>query len=432
MGKRDGLTRGWARRTFASTKVVASLGKHAARRAWATARGHEEEASFEGVSRLVEQLDGLKGPMMKLGQMVSYLDGALPPAAQEALRKLQRDAEPADWSDVAEQLERELGASLDHLFDAIESHPVAAASIGQVHKAVVDGEAVAVKVQYPGLSEAMDTDLQNLSRLSFVADLGSSLGGAALVQELVDRMNEEMDYALEARRQERFRVLLSDDHRVLIPRILPERSSDRVLTSTWAEGQDFYAFAETASQQRRNEAGLVLFEVAFRTIFGHAAFNGDPHPGNYRFTDDGRVVLLDWGCIREFEPAFVEQWRHVARIILDGERERFDEAFTTLGMVADPDVFDFDAQWKGLRYLYEPMLGTDFQFTQDYVRQIWRVLLWNNPNLRTMRLPPQWLLVQRLQWGLYSVLALLGAQGDFGEPFRRWLDSPLLEDHGQG
>jgi predicted unusual protein kinase regulating ubiquinone biosynthesis (AarF/ABC1/UbiB family) len=429
----EGPTRGWARRTLKTGRIAASLGRKAARQAVKDrlGLGHEDdaEATAAAFERLALEMDQMKGLVLKVGQMASYLDGALPERGQRVLRKLQREAEPMTPEAARRVIQEGLGRPPEALFEAFEEQPAAAASIGQVHRARLDGRPVAVKIQYPGIADTLDTDLGNLRRVGALASVGMATSGREMARELRTRMREETDYLLEGARQEHFRGLLADEGRVVIPQVHPGRCARTVLTMDWLEGEGFYAFRDRAAEALRARAAALLFEISFRSIFAHGAFNGDPHPGNVLFLPDGRVGLLDWGCVRTFDRAFVEGWKGVARVVLAGDRAAFPEAFRRIGFAPDPDRIDWDAQYESIRYLYEPMLAPRFRFTHDYVQRSWDVLLWKNPNLRRIRMPPAWLLIQRVQWGLYSVLALLDAEADFATPFRRWLDTPSIEGH---
>jgi predicted unusual protein kinase regulating ubiquinone biosynthesis (AarF/ABC1/UbiB family) len=195
-----------------------------------------------------------------------------------------------------------------------------------------------------------------------------------------------------------------------------------VLVTELAPGSSFAHFRDTASQGARNAAGLLLFEFAFRAIFERCVFNGDPHPGNYLFHDDGSVVFLDFGCVRVFDAAFIDNWKGIARAMLREDKAEFARTYAAGGFVGGRG-YDLDAQYEVIRYLYEPMLAKSFQYNHDYVKRSWKVLVMNS-NFRKTALPPEWLLIQRLQWGLNSLLADLGAEGDFRSIFARYVDGP--------
>lgn len=427
----DKPTTGWTRRTLRTGRIAASLGRRAAQAAVKRRLGMDDDADNEKTAdafeRLAGEMDQMKGLVLKVGQMVSYLDGAVPERGQRVLRRLQRQAAPMPYERVEEQIIRHLGAPVEELFDHFEREPAAAASIGQVHRARIGDRELAVKVQYPGMLDTLDTDLANLRRMGALASVGMALSGRELVEELRQRMLEECDYEREAANQEHFRALLADEPRIVIPEVVTERCGPGVLTMAWIEGEAFYDFRERASQEDKDRVGELLFEVSFRSIFAHGAFNGDPHPGNVLILPDGRVALLDWGCVRYFTRDFIEAWKNIAGIMLREERDAFPAAFSKMGFSADPGKMDWDFQYESIGYLYEPMRDSQFRFSQEYVARSWDVLLWDNPNLRRIKMSPEWLLIQRLQWGLYSVLALLDAGGSFDVAFERWLGAPSVE-----
>lgn len=424
--KKRHLIKGWAGRTWTSARVGAAFGRVAARKVVDHALDRESEDRMDA-DALVERLDQLKGLMMKVGQMASYLDGTLPEAGQRVLRKLQRDAEPMDWDTVRQVVREDLGAEPEALFDRFERRPFAAASIGQVHLAEIDGRKLAVKVQYPEIANALQIDFSNLRKAGFLASFGTAFDHRSMLDELRDRVNEECQYRLEAARQLYFRELLANDPNVIVPDVITDRCGDRVLTSELVDGLSFYDFVATAPAEARNRAGLVLYGVAFRMIFGHSAFNGDPHPGNYLFLPNGRVALLDYGCVRFFPRRQIELWKGIASAVLANDAVAFKEPFVASGFVAKEHKFDFDYNWRMMRYLYEPMTQVPFRYTHEYVRDSYGLFFKDNPNVRQTRMPPEWVLANRLQWGLNSVLAHLGAEGDFATEFRNAVALPTRD-----
>ena len=411
---------GWVDRVLATGKVGFSAAHLAARRVL----GMEGEADGAIGEALAAELDRMKGMAMKVGQILSYFDGVLPEETHAALRMLQQGATSMPWDKVAGVIRGALGADPDVLFDSIERAPVAGASIGQVHKAVYLGAPVAVKIQYPGILDTLATDLARVRRLSHIASLGTAVNGPALADELADSVRAECDYTAEARWQERFRRAFSADPDMVIPETVPERTAETVLTMAWCEGRDFYTFGRGASQEVRDAAGLVLLRFAHRSFFTLGMVNADPHPGNYVFMDDGRVAFLDFGCVRRFDPDFVESERRLARVVLDGDRAAFPDAVRATGMVADPRRFDYDMHWKVMRHQYAPYVAETFTFSLEHVRAGMALNTPSNPNLRRLAIPPQWIWLQRLQWGLLAVLGRLGVRGSFGPMLRGILDAP--------
>ncbi len=382
----------------------------------------DEAAAIAMAERLVDQLGEMKGLVMKLGQMASYLDGAMPPAAQKVLSKLQARSEPMAFPAVRAVVEEELGGPIGELFEGFEEEPFAAASIGQVHRATFEGRAVAVKVQYPGIEGALRTDLRSLGAATRLATVMVKVDGAGLVAELRDRMLAECDYVAEAASQRLYADLLAPIDGASVPPVVEARSSKRVLTTELISRLDFQTFADTASQAARDRAAAIIFQASFDTIFRHGVLNGDPHPGNYLMSEDGDVTFLDFGCVKRFEPDFVDGWKRIARSVIERDQPGFREAMLDAGMVAWPKRFDWPAMWEVIQYLYKPFLERDpfFRFEPGYVSGSWDVLMWENPNRLRLDMPPEWLFTNRLQWGLFSVLAQLRATGPWPD---LWADA---------
>jgi predicted unusual protein kinase regulating ubiquinone biosynthesis (AarF/ABC1/UbiB family) len=373
---------------------------------------------------LVAEMDRMKGMAMKLGQILSYMDVPLPSATTEALGRLQKGAEPLARDEVARVVEAALGRPVQELFERFDPTPVAAASIGQVHRARHAGREVAVKVRYPGIEETFDADIGQLHRIAAVATLATAVDGRALVGELHARLREECDTLAEARAQEAFRTAFAHDPDVVIPAVVAERTADGVLTTEWIDGVDLQTLAATGSQHERDRAGLVLARFAWTSFFVHGAIQADPHPGNQLHLADGRVALLDFGCVRSFDPTFVEAWRRVFVAVLDGDRAAFDAAVPATGMVGD-ERFDLDEHHAMIGHLLEPYLSATFSFDQGYLARGATHFGPRRRNLRHMAIPPAWIWLARLQVGLHAVLARLRADGPFRDVLVQSVRRPL-------
>lgn len=428
------LTTGWTSRTFQTSRMAASLGGAAMKKMVNTAldreaRAADESAALAAAEQLVARMDNLKGLTMKMGQMVSYLDGSMPESAQRVLRKLQRGSKPLDGEVVRQCVERELGGRLEELFDTFDLDPFAAASIGQVHRATRGDDVLAVKVQYPEIARTLEIDLGNLKRFAVFGTVGSAMSSREMVEELRARMAEECDYLQEAGFQQAFGSLLAHRDDAAVPAVVVDRCADKVLTSQFVEGVGFYEFAEAATQKERDAVGQTIFDVTFHTIFRHSMFNGDPHPGNYLLhPGQAHVTFLDYGCVKVFEGDFVARWKRLALSVMDGRRKDFPEALIGVGFCdANDRKFDFDYQWRVMHYLYRPFLERGFRYDNDYVRQSYDLMIWKNPNKMRTAMPSNWLLLNRLQWGLNSVLAHIRATGDWGEIIRGHFESPTID-----
>jgi predicted unusual protein kinase regulating ubiquinone biosynthesis (AarF/ABC1/UbiB family) len=389
---------------------VAASAAHLATRRLLGWEGEEDGAIGEA---LAAELDHMKGMAMKVGQILSYFDGVLPEETHAALRVLQRGVTTLPWDRVVEVVREALGASPEELFEDFGREPVAGASIGQVHRATYRGRGVAVKVQYPGIAGALAADLARVRALSHLASLGTAVDGPAIADELGERFRSECDYVAEAAAQDAFRRAFQTDAHVSIPAVVPERTAATVLTTDWAEGRDLYTFAREAPREERDAAGRILLRFAHRSFFTLGTVNADPHPGNYLFPGGDRVVFLDFGCVRRFSDDFVERERRLMRVVVEGRKEAFREAVRSSGMVPDPRRFDFDLHWRMLRHQWAPYLSDDYAFSLDHIREGMAYSRPTNPNLRRLAIPPEWVWLQRLQWGLHAVLARLGVRGSF-------------------
>jgi predicted unusual protein kinase regulating ubiquinone biosynthesis (AarF/ABC1/UbiB family) len=423
------LATGFRKRTLASARLGMKVGFKMLGKTVRPNAGKkdaaDEAAATEAAMKLLAQLDGMKGLLMKFGQMASYLDHSLPPSAQKVLAKLQASSTPMSFDVIGEVVRDELGGEATELYEAFEPDPFAAASIGQVHRARFEGREVAVKIQYPGIEKTFKSDLRTLGALTRVATIGSPLSGGSLVKELRERMLDECDYENEAKNQRLFARLLADEPGVGVPEVIGERSARRVLTTELIDGRRFQEFAAEATSEERDRAGAAIFRVCFQSLMRHCAFNADPHPGNYLFEEGGRVVFLDYGCVRMFEAELIDRWKDFAHAVIDGDRARFRETFIGLGMVAKERKFDWDYQWEVFQYLYEPFLTTEpYTYTHEHIAKSFDVLMWQNPNKFKITMPPEWLFLNRLQWGLQSVLAQLGATARWGQLWRDAIDTP--------
>lgn len=418
MRKRE-IAKSWANRTLLTARAGLSAAKVAGR----TALDRTFEEGLTDVDALVDRLDELKGLSLKVGQMASLAQGPLPPAVAAALARLQSKATGLPPEVVREVLLSAYGSPVEEIFERFEDEPFAAASIGQVHRAWVGERPVAVKIQYPGIEEAISHDLRNFTSLRFLL-AATSFGAGELTEEIAVRLREECDYRIEAAHQQRFAAALAHRSDVVVPGVLTELVRKEVLVTELQEAKSFSEFRDTATDAQRSAAGVTLFAVAFWAIFAVGLFNGDPHPGNYLFRPDGKVALLDFGCVRAFSHAHVSAWRRFARSILDGDRAAFPDAARDMGLVGS-QRFDFDAAWETFRLIYTPMRQPRFRFDPDFSRRSFEALSLRNPNLLRIRIPPQLAFSWRLNWGLFSVLADLRAEGDFGTPFREAIESPM-------
>ncbi len=403
--------RGWA-----SAKAALKLGRVAAR--GMTGRSTEELARALG-----DQLDGMKGLAMKVGQILSYMDTPLPDDLRAQLARLQTGMSHRPWPEVAVQLEAELGMPAAEAFDAVDPEPVAAASIGQVHRGRYRDQAVAIKVRHPGVEETFRSDTDALRRVAGLASVASTVDGTGIIDEMAARLAEECDYAREARAQRLFAKAFADDPEIHIPAVVPERSTGAVLTSAWCDGDDFETLKQ-ASPERRRAAAHIMARMAYRSLFVHAAVQADPHPGNYLFQPE-RVVFIDFGCVRFFERSLVEAHRALATCVLENRRDDFPAALDATGGIGRHRGFDFDHEWRVQRHTWAPFMQPDFRFTKAFLTEGNDLYGPMAPNSRTRALPPPAMWIMRLVWGLYAVLQRLEVPLDLGPIARACLEEDL-------
>ncbi len=365
---------------------------------------------------LTTQLDQMKGLAMKVGQIVSYLDVPLPEPVQAQLAALQTGQRGMSPADTRAVLEAALEMPVEAAFDDFDWEPVAAASIGQVHRARVRGRAVAVKVQYPEVARSFTDDLRAVGRLSSLASMASAVDGRALIEELRRRLVEECDYPREARAQLAFAHAFADDPEVQVPAVLRERCAATVLTSAWVDGDRFAALERDADPTRRDAVAATLVRFTYRCLLGFGVIQADPHPGNFLFPRGGlpgTVGFLDFGCVRALGPEMTDALREVATAVRDDDRPRFRRAVNALGVVGRPKKFDYDHFYRTMEHLHRPLIATRFRVDKDYVREGFALNGPTSPNARTIAMPPAYIWVARLQWGLWSILARLRARSSF-------------------
>ena len=314
----------------------------------------------------------MKGVLMKVGQLVSFIAEGLPDEAQQALAVLQADAAPMAPTLAAEVVEAELGGTPEQVFRRWDDLPVAAASIGQVHRAETkDRREVAVKVQFPGVGAAIEEDLDGAEVMYqvFSALALNGLDARGLVDELRARMREELDYRLEAGNLAEFARHFAGHPWVRIPALVPELSQSRVLTTEWVDGMSWDEFAATASQETKDRVGEVVWRFGQHSIMRLGAFNGDPHPGNYRFHHDGSVTFLDFGLVKRWTPGEWEQLEpSLDAIVVHRDPDLLVAAMEQSGFLADGHGLDPQKVYDYVSSPYRPYLVDEFTFTRDWMR----------------------------------------------------------------
>ena len=406
-----------------ATRAGGSWAMDRARRTFADAEQRvilDDERQIRTAEQVAEALGNLKGALMKLGQMASYLDQGMPEPVREALAQLQQDAPPMAPELAAEVIRAELGAAPEELFAEWDPSPIAAASIGQVHRAIThDGRAVAVKVQYPGVDEAIRGDLDNAGMLfSAMKLLFPGLDPKPLVQELRNRLIEELDYGLEAENQR----LFADHYRghpfIHIPEVVGELSATRVLTTELATGSRF-SEVKGWSEEQRDLAGETLYRFVFGSLYRLHAFNGDPHPGNYLFRPDGGITFLDFGLVKRFTPSELEPFEAMIRaMVLDQDVSQFRAIVEEIGLLRHDDRFSDEQIGEYFRHFYEfvltdePMAMTE-AFASATVARFFDTSGEHGEIMKAANVPASMVIIQRINLGLYAVLGELGATANW-------------------
>ncbi len=392
---------------------------------------------------LLRTLGEMKGLPLKVGQMVSYIDGLAPPGYEERfqqeLKKLLDKAPPLSAEAAVKVVTQEFGAPPDEVFASWEYEPFAAASIGQVHRATTkDGHVVAVKVQYPGIDKAIEADLKSIQFFqTMLSPVAKKIHSAQTLDEIGKVFREELDYGLEASRADAFRRIHQGDPDVVIPRVFHSLTTKRVLTTELLGGQSYAEFVASSSQEDRNAAGITIWRFTFKSLMQYAHLYADPHPGNYRFLGGGKVGFLDFGCVKVLPVDLLGGMKRYMSTALDGDWHEFDKACVEV-LGYDPE----DETWELYRAytleLLAPILTNDVWIcshekareTVSFLSKGIRKIALKDGELpklpKVPKMPQDFTFVNRLQWGLASVMAGLGTHARFRPMTEPWIKSPVL------
>jgi predicted unusual protein kinase regulating ubiquinone biosynthesis (AarF/ABC1/UbiB family) len=403
------VVRGGVRYASSAPRLFAAAGEHR--------QQLRNDLALETAQDVAVTLGAMKGVLVKLGQMASYMDEGLAPAARRTLSRLQDSIPPMSAALAAQVVTEELGAPPEKVFAEWDPEPIAAASIGQVHRAIThDGQAVAVKVQYPGIAETMAADLDNVALLRRMLKITAPTQDVdALLDELRERILEELDYRREARNQQ----LLADyydGHPVIhVPRIIPALSTRRVVTSELSDGARF-AELVTWSQEERDLAGETIYRFVFRSLYEVHAFNGDPHPGIYLFHGQGRVTFLDFGLVKHFTDADLRPLVDMVRTLcVDHQPEEFRASLEEAGFIAPGAPLTTQAIVDHLAVFYELVRDSrTMTVTSEYatavVRRFFDV---GQPVTAYAAIPRSYVILQRINLGLFALLGDLHATANW-------------------
>jgi predicted unusual protein kinase regulating ubiquinone biosynthesis (AarF/ABC1/UbiB family) len=375
------------------------------------------DLALRSADEVAEELGAMKGVLMKLGQMASYIYEDMPATFRASMSRLQHRAPPMTSALAASVVQEELGALPERLFREWDPLPFAAASIGQVHRAITrDGRAVAVKVQYPGIARSITSDLRNVGLLRRV--IGAAFPGLdtrSLVDELGDRLQEEVDYVREAKSQELFAEFFDGHPFIGVPHVVPELSTARILTSDLVSGATFDELL-TWEQREKDLAAEVIYRFVFRSLYGLHAFNGDPHPGNYLFHRGGGVTFLDFGLTKRFTDGDLAPLVDAVRfLVFDKDYEGFRAALERAGFlragapVPTQTVVDRFGHFYGTVLEDAPMTLTP-AYASAIVRRFFDA---RGPLAPYSDVPRAYVVMQRINLGLYAVLGSLNATANW-------------------
>lgn len=397
--------------------------------------GRHDDGGAAAAEQAAEVLGTLRGLAAKVGQMASYVDGLVPEDKRDAfetsLKVLRSQAPRSSPAAVRGVIEEELGAPIDRLFASFEDHPLASASIGQVHRArlhedVMGGIEVAVKVQHPGIRKAVDSDLANAGILE---GMGAMMGARRFdtkthLEVIRQRFREELDYALEAERLAAFARLHEGDPHIGVPRLVRERSSASVLVTELVHGRPLDEVTGEDERARRAWAET-LWRFVFKGNLVGGMFNADPHPGNYLFQDDGKIAFLDYGCVQIIADKKRPQACALHRAAVRRDEDEFAHRVSQL-LDTRPGALERLARDYS-RLCFEPLFSSPYRITRAYAASLvdamknMAMTARKLPDHEVFAMPGDMLFMNRLQFGFYSVLARLDVEVDYAAIEREFL-----------
>ncbi len=390
-----------------------------------------ERRHIEAAEQIVAALGTMKGAAMKVGQVMSFLDVGLVPEEyrEEFQHKLAalRDAAPTvTFRDMGKVIEQELDEKLSDVFEEFDQEPIAAASIGQVYRATLaDGRPVAVKVQYPGVAAAVRADMQNLGLILRLAKrIAPGMDPKAIGEEIRSRIQEELDYELEAQNQRTLARIFRGHPFIVIPDVITSLSRERIMVSEYVQGAGFEDL-KSYPQENRDRIGEILFRFYFGCLYRHGQFSGDPHPGNSMLLGDGRMAFFDFGLFKRMPPGAVDLEIKVARAVIEGDTETIMRLGTETGFFPEPEKFNPDrvlAHFRAATSWYTA--DREIELTSEYATQV--LIDMSDPRseyfgyLRHESAPPDHIFGRRMEVLTLAVIAQLHARGNFHRIAREW------------
>jgi predicted unusual protein kinase regulating ubiquinone biosynthesis (AarF/ABC1/UbiB family) len=430
--------------TLAASEAVKQFGTRAANVT------RDEEASEQAMARrqletakqIVAVLGTMKGAAMKFGQVMSFLDVGLVAEEhreefQRELAKLRDSAPTVSFKQMRKVIEQDLEEPIDEVFSEFDEEPIAAASIGQVYRARLarDGREVAVKVQYPGVAGAVRADMQNLDMIMrLLKRMTPGLDVKAIAEEIRERIEEELDYELEAQNQRSLARIFAGHPFIVVPDVIPTLSRERVLVSEFVSGTGFEQLKE-APQAERDRIGEIVFRFFLGCLYRHHQFSGDPHPGNFLRLDDGRVAFLDFGLFKRMDAAAVELELACQRAVVEGDAATLHRLLGESGFLPEPErvnpehllAFIKDAIW------WYTTADEQVKLTPEIATQV--MIESSDPrssHFREMRhqaMRPEHLFGRRMEMLTLAVLSQLRARANWHRIAREWMygDDPVTE-----
>ena len=390
---------------------------------------------LEHAADLKEALGGLKGPLMKVAQILSTIPNALPGEYASQLAELQSHAPSMGWNFVKRRMAAELGPDWQDRFGSFEHSAAAAASLGQVHRAIGhDGKTLACKLQYPDMNSVVEADLKQLKLVfSIYRRYEKAIDPSEVHQELSDRLREELDYAREAKHMQLYRHMLADEPGVHIPEVEPDLSAARLLTMAWLEGKPLLEFVDT-DVEARNRVAYNMFRAWYVPFYYFGIIHGDPHLGNYTVRDDHTINLLDFGCIRVFQPHFVTGVIDLYTALRDGNRDLAVHAYETWGFTGLGDeLIDILNLWA--EFVYAPLLEDGARPIQRehglYGAEVAMKVRQELDRVGGVQPPREFVLMDRAAIGLGSVFTHLRAEINWHRLFHELIDDFDAEKLGR-
>ena len=384
-------------------------------------------------NQLREALGTLKGPLMKVAQILSTIPDVLPKEYAEELAALQADAPSMGWLFVKRRMRSELGDGWEDKFDSFDKKACSAASLGQVHQASYNNEKVAVKLQYPDMDSAITADLNQLKLVfSLYERIDSAISTKDIHSELSDRLLEELDYHREILNMQLYRLMLAGENEVVLPEPVKELSTSRILTMRWVEGQKLMKYIEAEpSQEDRNKVAINMFRTWYVPFYYYGVIHGDPHLGNYSIGENLKINLMDFGSIRVFRPEFVGGVIDLYNALRHGDNELAVHAYSQWGFDGlDKEAIEILNIWAG--FIYGPLLEDRIRPIQElrggnYGRELAGKVHEELKRIGGIKPPREFVLMDRAAVGLGSVFMHLKAEVNWHQLFHDMINDFTLE-----